>query len=249
MVIGGICLYLFAWPQTESATREDPPRLPSLSIRRILGDAWPIALVQIVGFGVAQLDVWTVATFANDTDLAVYAIARRISLLVALPLTLASLAIASSISELHARQDKQRLSWVIRGAATLSTAVTLLLIVAVTLKAELILQLGFGADYRAGADALRILCLGQLVYALSGPSGVTLMMTGRQQIPLWTTLATLPVYSLGPWAVVQYGAEGMAVVSASFLAVNNFLQWFAVRRSLGIGTHASILWTPRTRFV
>jgi O-antigen/teichoic acid export membrane protein len=249
VVLSAICLYLFAWPRTSTNEDNTGHDLPNLSLRQVLGDAWPIALVQAVSFGVAQLDIWTVARFGGEADLAVYAIARRVSLLVALPLTLVSLAIASSISELHARRDRQRLSRVIRGAANVSTVTTLLLIAGMMFGAEWILATGFGAAYHAGAGALRILCVGQLVYVLSGPSGVTLMMTGHQQIPLRITLATLPLYGLGPWVVVRYGGAGMAFVSASYLVLNNLLQWIAVRRSLGIRTHATLAWIPRTRFV
>ena len=237
VVIGGMSLYLFAWPRVSATDHDERHDLPTLSLRHVLGDAWPIALVQTVSFAVAQLDIWTVARFADEADLAFYAVARRVSLLVALPLTLVSLAIASSISELHARRDKQRLSKIVRGAANVSTAITLLLISGILFNAEGILALGFGSTYAAGAGALRILCVGQLVYVLSGPSGVMLMMTGHQQIPLRITLATLPLYLLGPWAVVRYGADGMALVSASYLVFNNLLQWIAVRRSLG-NSHA-----------
>ncbi len=249
VVLGAVSLYLFAWPRADEVEDYAGHDLPKLTLRQVLGDAWPIALVQTVSFGVAQLDIWTVARFAGEADLAFYAVARRVSLLVALPLTLVSLAIASSISELHARHDKQRLARVIRGAANVSTVMTLLLIAGIFIGAEWILAIGFGSEYQAGAGALRILCVGQLVYVLSGPSGVTLMMTGHQQIPLRITLATLPLYALGPWVVVRYGGEGMAFVSASYLVLNNLLQWIAVRRSLGICTHATLVRMPRARFV
>jgi O-antigen/teichoic acid export membrane protein len=210
--------------------------LPKLSLRTVAYEALPVMLVQLFSFGLAQLDIWIVGACCSSAELAVYGVARRMSLLVAIPLTQISLIVSSSISELYARGDRAQLQRIVKGAATISVLATLVPVVAMSVLAAPLLELVFGAGFRGGAELLRILLLGQLVFALTGPCGVTLMMTGHQRASLWSLLAAVPVYVFAPWAVTTYGPAAVAIIFALSTSVQNVVQWMAARIVLGIET-------------
>ena len=59
---------------------------------------------------------------------------------------------------------------------------------------QMLLLVVFGSEFAAGATALQFFCLGQLVYALTGPCGPALLMTGHQRVVLVTMLASVQKY-------------------------------------------------------
>ncbi len=211
-----------------------------LSLPRLVADAWPIAALQLVSYVAAQGDIWMVAAWRSDQDLATYAIVRRIALLVALPLTLTNSVIASTVSELFARRLGSPLQQLLRNAARLSAVPTLLVGFLLLVAADPILVWSFGAEHSPGANALRLLCLGQIAQVLCGPAGVTLLMTGHQRVPLYATFATLPLFAAAPMAITAGGITAMAALFAIYLGLNHLLQWWATYRLVGIDVHASL---------
>jgi O-antigen/teichoic acid export membrane protein len=212
----------------------DLPPLTTLSVAR---EALPIMLVQMLSFAVAQLDIWIVGICCTHTDLAVYAVARRLSLLVAIPLTQVGLAVASTISELYAQGDRRRLELVLRGGATVAFVAASILAVLLVVMPSTVLETIFGPEFRQAAQPLRILCLGQVIYAFTGLCGPALMMTGHQRISLWSLLVAAPVLLLAPGAAVRLGPEAVAAIAALVMAIQNLFQWAAVRILLAVKTH------------
>lgn len=210
--------------------------LPVPSILGVVAETWPVVLTQVCGFGMSQMDIWVVGACCTENDLAVYGIARKLSLLVAVPLTQLSHAISSSIAELHARADKSNLQRVVRAAATVSAVGAGLPTVALMLFPGFTMGAIFGGSYVVGANTLQILLMGQVVFALTGPCGPALMMTGHQRMSLWSLLSVLPLFAVAPSAARMFGLEGVAAVFTVALTLQNLIQSVLVARLLGIST-------------
>ena len=231
------CVFLWlSWRSTEKQAAPTSQTLSDLSWWRVVRDATPIMSVQVGSFGVAQFDIWLVGLIGGTEQLAIYSVARRLALLIAIPLTQVGQVISSSIAELHARQDRERLASLLKGAATVGALITVPLAVGLLLGGQLLLSRVFGPEYAAGAVALQFFCLGQLAYALTGPCGPALLMTGHQRIVLTTMLMSVSIFALTPLAVSYFGVNGIAALVATFVALNNVMQCVALRARTGLTT-------------
>lgn len=91
----------------------------------------------------------------------------------------------------------------------------------------------FGDEFRAGADLLRILAIGQLVNAATGLAGIFVQMVDREAEGLRASLVSLVVLvGLCAGLGVAYGPAGVALGYATGLALQNLLMIAIARRSL-----------------
>ena len=230
------------WPRNLNPRIGVNHSLEVLTLSNVMRETFPMMLVQILSFGLAQLDIWIVGACCSEGELAGYGVARRLALLVAIPLTQVNLVVASSISELHAQGAREKLEFVVRGAATVSAVLTCLILVALVSFPATILGLTFGPSFGSAAAPLLILCWGQFVFALTGPCGVVLTMTGHQRLPLYSLIGSALLFLLAPTAAAQFGLEAVALISTVAIGIHNICQWIAVRILLGLGTQPS--WSP-----
>jgi O-antigen/teichoic acid export membrane protein len=93
------------------------------------------------------------------------------------------------------------------------------------------LTIAFGPEFAAGAAALSIIAIGQLVNVLRGPLGALLSMSGNDRIQLWLTLGGLAlVLGLGFILIPRYGITGAAIAyTAPFLFRSLAGAWLARR--------------------
>lgn len=225
------------WPQDVDSSADPSRELTPLSLASVLRETFPIMLVQVFSFGLAQIDIWIVGACCSGVELAVYGVARRLALLVAIPLTQANLVVSSSVSELNVQGNRAQLETVLRGAATVSAVLTIVLFVVLACFPEFVLEVTFGSAFQSAAAPLRILLWGQLIFALTGPCGLALMMTGHQRISLWSLLATATLFAAAPSAAAMYGLEAVALISALAIGIHNVIQWVATRALLRVSTH------------
>jgi O-antigen/teichoic acid export membrane protein len=104
-----------------------------------------------------------------------------------------------------------------------------------------------GPEFADAHVALAILCVGQLVNAGCGFTGVILEMTGREldaTIGVATGLFTNIV--LNAALIPGFGISGAAVATAAGLLVWNLMLVWAIRRRLGIRVTALAALVPRT---
>ncbi len=231
------------WPRDAYSPPARPKHgLAPLTLASVTRETFPMMLVQVLSFGLAQLDIWIVGACCSDVELAYYGVARRLAFLVAIPLTQVNLVVASTISELHAQGDRGKLESVIRGAATVSAILTSAIFIVLASFPTAILDVTFGPTFYLAAGPLLILCWGQLIFAFTGPCGLTLMMTGHQCLSLWSLIATTFLFLFAPWAAAKYGLEAVALISALAISIHSIIQWVTVRVLLRIGTHPC--WRP-----
>jgi O-antigen/teichoic acid export membrane protein len=214
---------------------------PAVTIPLLWAESWPLLATTLLSYIVAQADLWAVGAYTSPERAAVYGAVARLMFVTALPHTVATVAVASSIVELHARGERRAMERLLRGAATVAAIPTFLVLLMFAAVGGPMLRLLFGDYYAQGATVLVVLSFGQAINAWTGACGISLMVTGHQTRQLRIAAATVVMLVLGvAWAGPRYGMLGIAIVSASSIAANNVVTLLIVRRALGITTRATL---------
>jgi O-antigen/teichoic acid export membrane protein len=221
---------------TKQLSSQDSPRGVYLQLRVCL----PLMCLGALSYLVARGDLWIADYFCTHDDLALYAAARRVVQLVAIPLALVTMAALPTIAEGLVQRRHAELERVLRSSATLASIPSLLACAALVVCPALILTLLLGPAYAAAAPIAGCLVIGQAVYMLTGTGAYTLMMADRQQLVLAINLATGILFAIcGVLGARSHGAIGLALAASLAMALQNIVCWLAVHRVLGIWTHVS----------
>jgi O-antigen/teichoic acid export membrane protein len=223
--------------------------LPDLPVERtgptmvlMLSVCLPVTLNQLFSYCTGFGDVWIAGSAVSHESFALYAAARRLMLLIGLPLQLVGLTIVASISELHAQGRLASLQRLLRDSATLAVIPALFALLALLAFGDRISALIFGPYYAAAGTPLRLLCLGQIAFVCAGSAELTLIMTGRQRIALFVNLGTTLALAVGGTLAARYfGITGLAAANAAVIALQVGLFSFFARRSLGIWTVVDLM--------
>lgn len=222
------------WRRSAPYSAAAAPFDPSL----LLASCLPMWGVMLLG----QLIQWSsqlmLGAWGSTTDVALFSTAQRTAMLTSFVLVAVNSIAAPKFAAMHRQGDNTGL----RRTALLS--VRLMLVAAVPALAVMLLLPGwlmglFGDEFRAAANILMILALGQFVNIATGSVGFLLSMSGHERLLQMNMLigAILGV-GLGLLLIPQHGLIGAAVATASAVAVQNLLGVFQVKRVLGFNTLA-----------
>jgi O-antigen/teichoic acid export membrane protein len=201
----------------------------------------PILLVQIIALFSSQADIFIAAGTCSETDMGLYSAARRLMVLVAMPLQMANFLVISSIAELKAKNKLKELQGLLQSVAILAAIPAMVALVSLILGGGPLLELLFGTAYRDAAVPLAILACGQLVLVWAGSSHTTLLMTGHQNKALTVNaVSALLLLASGTWAANHYGIFGLSIVSATIVILENLVLMLLVRKLLGIKAHVPL---------
>lgn len=204
--------------------------------------AWPLLIANLTFFLVGSgVDIWVIAAFRPESDVALYGAAVRAVVLVTTPFLIVQGVAPPIMAELHARGLREELQRTARATATLAGIPAFAALLAFVVAGRPILGLVYGAFYRRAALVLAILSVGRLVGVWTGPSGVALMMTGHQRSMMNISLAT-GIASVGGGIAVapHFGTTGVAVVTTVCVIASNTALLVAAHRRVGIWTHAEL---------
>jgi O-antigen/teichoic acid export membrane protein len=185
-------------------------------------------------------DILMLGAMAGSAEAGLYQVASRASMLLVVILNAINAVVTPSLSKYHAEDNYAAIQVLIRKASLLITALTLPLIIIVTVGAPLILQILFGADYAEAGRAFVLLGWAQAVNALAGPVGLVLIMTGHQKLALYGILASTVVNLVFNFILIpQFGINGAAFATGlSFVVWNVVLSIFVWRK---LGLNCSVL--------
>ena len=97
------------------------------------------------------------------------------------------------------------------------------------------LKIFFGAEYVVGLNALRVLCIGQLINACAGSVGVILNMTGHERYTVRGVGTAAAMNILLNFVLIpKFGINGAAVATTVSLAMKNMLMFWWVYKKTGI---------------
>jgi O-antigen/teichoic acid export membrane protein len=206
--------------------------------RQLLSVAGALLVLQLLAFVSQQLDIWIGEALLPPEQLGLYGAAKRSMLMLAMPVQMAMLTIASGIPRLHAQSRRRELQDLLRGSATWAAMPSLAALVLLVLFPAPLLSLVWGGSYAGAAPLVRILAVGSLALILSGNPVHALSLTGRHRGALAiNVIAALVMTIAGPLLAIGFGAAGLAWGAAAALAIQNVLLWWLARRELGVWTH------------
>jgi O-antigen/teichoic acid export membrane protein len=219
-----------------------PESTTPLSVATLLAYSLPVLAIQLLTFVTTQGDLWIAGIWCPHDELALYGAARRLTLIIAMPLQMLNFTVISSIAELYGQQRRQDLQRLLRGAASLAAWPSVVAIVLLLVAGGPILELFFGPYFRQAALPLGILAVGQLFLSCAGSASCALTITGHQTGPLAINLITaFALASIGTWAARHFGIVGVAVTSSGVFIAQSISLWLLAKRYLGVWTHPTLL--------
>ncbi len=213
-----------------------------VAYQELISIGWPLCLIQIVIFVATQADLWIVGAFLSERDAAIYGSVQKLLMFMTMTHSLVVAVAQSSVAELYAKGEKQRLERIIQGMAFWACVPSGILFGAYALWGADILQLVFGEFYRDGYLPLLILAVGQFVSMLLGPADMLLMMTGFQkQLMVLIIMAGFLRVILAIALVQPLGIMGVAIGWSAGAIIQNLLIWRMGVKQAGIKCNANLL--------
>jgi O-antigen/teichoic acid export membrane protein len=238
-----------------SQSHAHPPAHPVVELPPIVTPAFiatcaSVLVMQLLSYVIVQSDqlVGGLSIAATNSafsleDSALYGTARRVVLLIALPMDLLNLTIAATIPRLYARRDILGLQALLRRTTRLAGLPTMVALLAIFAAPRLFLEIYFGAKYGAAATLVVILSLGVLVQSWCGACEIVLVMTGHQGIVLRINAFLATGFVVCAYlAALKFGAVGLAIVAAVTLISQRLLLWYFAHRAVGVWTNFSLPW-------
>ena len=223
-------------PASDLATGNQDVKV-DLNWMTFLTVCWPLMLTQCLSYVTGQADIWIGGASVSPEDMALYGAARRLMLLIGIPMQLVNLTVIASIAELRAHNKLVELQRILRSAATLAAIPALLISIPILAFPAEILALLFGDFYSNGAHVLRILCVGQIVFVCVGAAELTLMMAGQQMKALWVNICTsLALFGLAVLLTRSNGISGLAIAWSLMVSLQCIGFCFSARLWVGVWT-------------
>jgi len=208
--------------------------------REILHVAWPLLLTSLTLFVLTQIDLWILAAFRPAEEVAQYGAASRLALVTMVMTSILYAVLPPLIARQHARREKHQLERILRAGATLTGLITLPIFALFVIAPEWTLGFVYGSFYADACAVLALLTTGLFVNVITGMRGNVLMMTGHERTELMISLVSGALnVALCVWGARYAGMLGVALAAMSAMIIQCLLEELAVRRVLGIWTHAS----------
>ena len=225
--------------------RRYTPRLKALKavipFALIIASALPMYWTNLLMIVNARAGIFVLGVLATPTDVFIYHVGLRISMLAGFVLLAVNAYCAPKFAALHARGDMPGLEKTARQATLLTTVATMPLLLVVLIFPEVVLSF-FSRELAGHGRVLTILAVGQCVNMASGPVGMLLAMTGHERslrnIYLGSTAVNLVLqFSLVP----ALGAGGAAWATTAGVFLVNLAALAAVKSRLGIRVLPGVL--------
>ncbi len=186
---------------------------------------------------------WHLATLAaaalgSTGEAGLYAAAAQAAIVLVILFEAVRTPLAPMVARLWAADERERLQRGLTAATRRLLAATAITAALVAVLAEPLLGL-FGEGFEAGAPALRIVALAQVVNAVTAFNGLVLMMTGHQ-VALARAAAVSFAVMVAALALLvpPLGAEGAALALVAGTLVRNAVNTVQATRLTGLDTTA-----------
>lgn len=218
--------------------------LSAVDYREMYLTAIPIWLIVIS----QQLNMWGAqfisAVYIDEAELALLAIAMRIAMMVPMILTSVNMVVSPKFASYYHNGEMDKVEDVLRRSLKLLSIVSLAIFGFIMIFGAALLSL-FGEQYADARLMLSILVCGQLVNAMTGPSGRLLMMSGfERDIRNSTLVVTVLGLLLAVVLSRSFGAYGAAIATALTVATQNIALAYLVNSRVKINVlniYASML--------
>lgn len=200
----------------------------------LLNFSAPQVLTGLLFFAILWTDTLLLGRFRSAEEVGVYSVLTTLLM----PATIVSTSIgqmfAPRVSVEDARGDRAALAAMLKRVTHWNTAVSLPFFAALAVVPVALLSL-FGSAYAAGAAALAVLAIGQLLNTAAGPLGLVINMSGRQYLTMTNNALVAGLNVVGCLLLIpRFGMTGAAVSTASALLLVNAIKLVEVRLLFGI---------------
>ncbi|MEM7140168.1 MAG: lipopolysaccharide biosynthesis protein [Actinomycetota bacterium] len=190
-------------------------------------------VAQLALAAMSVLDLILVGWLLGPTEAALYGVASRVAVLGRIVNSGLESVVSPRITAAHARGDVPAIQGLVDQSIRVSTWPTVAFGVGVAALATPILRV-FDDTYVDARSVLWILLAGNLVNALTGPSGFVISMTGYERPYAWIMATHAVLLGVAVWAFAgPHGILGVAVartaVTVSWNAVLSTLAWRRLR--------------------
>ena len=181
-----------------------------------------------------QIDMILIGHYLNSSLSGIYFITRRFGTLIVVPLSLFEPLVAASIAKFYANNNKVDINKIYQYSTKWIFIFSGILFTFLFVEAENVLKI-VGKDYIAGAAALRIIAFGQLINSFVGPSGNTLIMSGKGKILIRNNLISI-ILGIGSafYLIPNYEIIGAAISMSIVFSFANILSAFYIVINLKI---------------
>ncbi|MEZ6062250.1 MAG: oligosaccharide flippase family protein [Planctomycetaceae bacterium] len=218
------------------------------SVVDVLSCAWPLAIASMISFTTSSCDLFMTSEFSDPDSMAYYVAARRVIVLLAIPLSVLNTAARGVISPLYSANLSAQLEKHLRQGAGLAAIPCMLAALLVLIMPEFVLKVVLGDGYDEASTILRILIPGQVMLVVSGSCAALLRLSGFQRVMLIIDVVTaLSLVVLGPLVAAGFGAIGLAVLVSSLQIALNVVTWATAWKLTGINTWCSFRVVSRFR--
>ena len=182
----------------------------------------------------------------SEKEVGAYRVAVQLSMLVIFALSVVNQVIQPSLSRLHAQGDMLAFQKLVADSSVWMFIGTLIPAVGLAFAAPQVLEIVFGAEYRAAAPALQILIFGQVINVFFGSVGTILNMTGlEKEATRGMIIAVVINLALDVLLIPLMGLTGAALASALTIAIWNLILRHYVKIRLGIESAGAIVHARR----
>lgn len=201
--------------------------------RHWLAIGLPLAIAGLLSVFLMRGDMLALGAVVSAAELAPYAASARVAGLLIFALGAASAATAPLMRQFWSAGDREQLQSVVDRSAALAFGLAAPLGILILIFPEIVL-LAFGPGFLSAVTALRILVIGQMVNALTGPAAALMVAVGEQGAYARFVAATAVLCAVLLFLLVPtYRLEGAAAATAvSAIALNLGLAFFLRRKYL-----------------
>jgi O-antigen/teichoic acid export membrane protein len=212
--------------------------IPSYATSEWIKASLPIMMINGVWTTNRYVSILVLGALDGTGATGIYNVVEKGAAVIVLVHFAVNMPLAPAIARLHAQNDTAGLERASEHMARTATRVSLPVCLAFAIFPHVYLSI-FGRGFGAGATAMTILALAQLVNAATGPSGNVLIMTGNERPAMWATAAGLVVnLVLGVTLAPLLGVTGSAIAFASSLVAWNLALVVLGRRRAGVNVTA-----------
>ncbi len=219
--LGALILAIAVLREARSAAvRGLKPAAPEASLYRYSAQAVLITAVEQV---TAAAPVFLLGILSASSQVGIFGVAFRAGLVLSFFLVSLNLIAAPVTSSLFAAGKIDSVQALYRVTTRWGLTLALPLFLLLMLLAPSVMGI-FGADFKAGAPALQLLALGQIINVGTGPCRWLLNVTDRQHLNVFSGLIALFAgVVLGLILIPRYGAIGAAIGAAFSVALVNLI--------------------------
>jgi O-antigen/teichoic acid export membrane protein len=198
----------------------------------LLSTAIPLVLVALLNYCLAWTDSLLLGVLSTAAAVGVYRAAWRISSVMNLLLDATNSMYGPMVSELHSLSEKDRMANLYKATARWVSYAAVPIFLLLSVEAHEIMAL-FGKGFDGpGSWVLRILALGALINCITGGSGMTLIMIGKQNTLLRISMTAAAVnVGMNLLLIPIWGVIGAAISGSFSLILSNTIKVLAVLRA------------------